>query len=194
MEILKAKRVSGKVVRQIVKEIKEGKVLIFPTDTVYGLIAAATNKKAVDRIFQIKKRNKRKPIPIFVRDLKQAKELAEINKVQEVLLKIAWPGKMTFVFWRKRREKLYGVDKKSIALRIPDYPLVSKVLKKISLPLTGTSANISTKAPTTKIKEVLKEFKGQKYQPDSVVDAGNLKPAGPSTVIDLRQGFKILRK
>ena len=63
-----------KIIKIAEKSIKEGKVLICPTDTVYGLIADATNKKAVEKIFKIKKRPLKKPIPIFVKDIKMAKK------------------------------------------------------------------------------------------------------------------------
>ncbi len=65
---------------KIAKELKRGKVIVCPTDTVYGLVADATNKKAVDKIFEIKERLRAKPLPIFVKDLKMAKKFARINK------------------------------------------------------------------------------------------------------------------
>ncbi|MDP1538608.1 MAG: L-threonylcarbamoyladenylate synthase [bacterium] len=194
-------------INKIVKEIKKGKVIVCPTDTVYGLIADATNKKAVNRLFKIKKRPKTKPIPIFVKDLKMARELAKINKKQEKFLKSAWPGKVTAVLERtllrpsgfggqgKTRIRLYGVAKETIALRIPKYELLLSLAKQLNRPLTGTSANISGKLASTKIKEVLQQFQNQKHQPDLIIDIGNLKPAKPSTIIDLTGSDpKILRK
>ena len=113
---------------------KNGGVVICPTDTVYGFLADATNKKAVDKIFKIKKRPKLKPLPIFVKDIKMAKELAEINKEQEKILKKYWPGKYTFILKRKPNIKLYGVHKNTIAIRIPKYKFLNNLLKKINKP------------------------------------------------------------
>ncbi|MDP2363871.1 MAG: Sua5/YciO/YrdC/YwlC family protein, partial [Ignavibacteria bacterium] len=95
----------------------------------------------------------------------------------------------------KTKIKLYGVTKETIALRIPNYKLVDTLLKKTNLPLTGTSANISGKPASIKIKEILQQFQNQKHQPDLIIDVGNLKLSKPSKVIDLT-GFepKILRK
>ena len=185
-----------------VKIIKEGGVVICPTDTVYGLLADATDKKAVEKLFKIKKRPKRKPLPIFVRDLKQAKEIAKVDKKQEKFLRSAWPGKITAVLERKKtKTNLYGVDKKTIALRIPKYKLLINLAKQLNRPLTGTSANISGKPASTRIEEVLNQFtlrrgSGQgKHQPDLVIDAGNLITSKPSRVIDLTEEKpKILRK
>jgi len=180
--------------KEITKLIKQGKVIVCPTDTVYGLIADATNKKAVEKIFKIKKRSFKKPIPIFIKNINQAKKLAKINKNQEKFLKISWPGKITVVLERTRlrqdfggrgKIKIYGVDKKTIALRIPKYKLVNAILKEINLPLTGTSANVSNNPSQTQIKKVISQFKKQKHQPDLIIDAGDLKPSKPSIVINL---------
>lgn len=190
------------VVKKVIRIIKKGGVVVCPTDTVYGLIADATNKKAVEKIYKIKKRKKEKPIPIFVKDLKMAKDLVYLNKVQEEFLKKVWPGKITAVLKRKLKNgkrKIYGLDKKTIGLRIPNHKLLTILLEKINRPLTATSANISGKPASTKIEEILKQFKNKnstrndREKPDLILDAKNLKPSLSSTVIDLTN-FKILRE
>jgi len=197
MRILKVdKKNLRKVVRITEKSIKKGEVILCPTDTVYGILADATNKKAVERVFQIKKRSRGKPTPIFVKDIKMAKKLAFVDKKQEKFLKIVWPGKVTVVL--KRRDVLPKIlfgRTKTIGLRIPDYKLVNNLLLKLNRPLTGTSANVSGKPASTKIKEVLRQFEKEKIKPDLVLDAGNLKPSSPSKVIDLSgRKIKILRR
>lgn len=196
MEVFKAgSKNLAEIIEKAIKSIKKGEVMVFPTDTVYGLVADATNKKAVEKIFRIKKRQFNKPIPIFVKDMRIAKKLALIDKNQERFLTKVWPGKTTAVLKRKQGIKLYGVDKKTIGLRIPNYRFLNALLKKTSHPLTGTSANISGKPASTKIKEVLTQFSDKRHQPDLVLDAGNLKPSKPSTVVDLTgKRSKILRK
>ncbi|PIR72140.1 MAG: threonylcarbamoyl-AMP synthase [Candidatus Nealsonbacteria bacterium CG10_big_fil_rev_8_21_14_0_10_36_24] len=191
-------------IKEVIKIIKKGGVVVCPTDTVYGLITDATNKKAVEKIFKIKKRDKKKAIPIFVKDIKTAKNLAFINEKQEKFLRENWPGKITVILKRKVKcglpEILFS-KKKTIGLRIPNYKLIKKLLQKTNKPLTGTSANISRKPPSTKIKEVLKQFSAQggpvsdgKDQPDLIIDVGNLKKSRPSRVIDLTKNKqKILR-
>ena len=197
MKILKInKKNFKKVVKTILRLIKEGKVVVCPTDTVYGLICDAVNKKAVAKVFKIKKRESKKPLPIFVKDLKMANKFAKINKRQKTFLKSVWPGRVTAVLERKKTKiKLYGIAKKTIALRIPKYELLLSLAKQLNRPLTGTSANISGKPASTKIQEVVSQFNGQRYQPDLIIDADNLKPSKPSTVIDLTdKKLKILRK
>ena len=195
MEVLKVSSKNfEKVVKIAIKAIKEGKVIICPTDTVYIPATDATNKKAVKRAFLIKKRSLKKPIPIFIKDIKAAKKLAYINKKQEQFLKKVWPGKVTVVLKRKKSKiKLYGVDKETIALRIPNLKLINLLLKKLDMPLVGTSANISNQLPSGNLRAVLQQFKNKKYRPDLVIDGGIL-PGKPSTVFDLTElPPKILR-
>src|ERR1700680_722151 len=91
--------------------LKKGGMIICPTDTVYGFLADASNKKAVEKIYKIKKRPKSKPLSIFVKDLKMAKELADIDRNTEIWLKKNWPGKVTAVLKRKHGAVFYGLKK-----------------------------------------------------------------------------------
>jgi tRNA threonylcarbamoyl adenosine modification protein (Sua5/YciO/YrdC/YwlC family) len=180
-------------INQAAREIKSGKVAIFPTDTVYGLVADATSKQAVKKVFEIKQRSKDKPLPIFIKDLSAAKKIAKINKKQEAFLKKVWPGQTTVVLERKKQVKLYGSINHKIALRIPDYQPIRVLLEKIGKPLTGTSANLSGLSTKKEVKDILKQFSGN--FPELVVDTGKLKSSRPSTVIDLTASRpKILRK
>ncbi|MEK7658419.1 MAG: L-threonylcarbamoyladenylate synthase [Patescibacteria group bacterium] len=171
--------------------INNGGVVICPTDTVYGFLADAENKKAVEKIFKIKKRPKSKPLAVFVKDLKMAKEIAEIDARQEKILKKHWPGKYTFIL--KTAEDglpLFGVDKNTIAIRIPKYKFLQGLLKKINKPLAQTSVNISGKPPLIKISDIIEQFK--KYD-ILIIDGGNLKKSKPSKIIDLTNKNKIIR-
>lgn len=185
MEVLKINKNNiDLIVQEATKAVIGGQVLVCPTDTIYGIIADATNKKAVDKIFKIKKREKNKPLPVFIKDLKMAKGLAKINRGQEDFLKTCWPGAVTAVLKAKNGG--------TIGLRIPDYDLILKIIKLVKRPLTGTSANLSGLPASGRIKNVLSQFKDK--QPDLVLDAGDLKKAKPSTVIDLTVlPYKILR-
>ena len=186
--------------QKAIKALRLGMVLVCPTDTVYGLICDAANKKAVEKIYKIKKRPKNKLLPIFVKDIKMAKEFVEINPKQEKFLKKVWPGAVTVV-----------IEKNKSAFRMPNHKFVLNLVKhagplaetslvidmigRLGRPLAETSANISGQPATTKIKEVLKYFKGRKYGPDLIIDAGDLKPAKPSQVVDFTGSKpKVLRK
>ena len=162
--------------------LQTGGVVICPTDTVYGFLADVQNKKAVGRIYKIKKRPKSKPLSLFVNDLKMAKDLAEIDERQEKILRKRWPGKYTFILKRKKGKKLYGVDKNTLAIRIPKHAFLQKLLKKFNRPLVQTSVNISNEKPLNKISDIIKTFGGADIL---IIDGGDIKKGKASKIIDL---------
>jgi L-threonylcarbamoyladenylate synthase len=186
----------NKIIKIAARAIKEGKVLICPTDTVYGLLCDATNENTIKRLLKIKRRPNWKPVPIFIRDVKTAKKLAFVNKSQEKFLRKFWPGKVTFILRRKNNLlRILSGNKKTVGLRIPNYKFINILLEKLNVSLTGTSANISGLPASTKVRDIINQFKNKNNQPDLILDAGNLKPSSPSTVIDLTgKRSKILRK
>jgi len=191
----------NKITEVVTEFIKNGKIIICPTDTVYGLICDATNKKAVKRIFKIKNRSELKPVPIFVKDIKSAEKIAEINKNQKIFLRKKWPGKITAVLRRKGKKKIYGVDKRTIAIRIPKYKLINLLFKKLNIFLAETSVNISGQPPLNDVKKIIQQFEGEDFiknsggKPDLIIDAGKLKSKKSSTVVDLTgEKYTILRK
>jgi len=171
--------------------LKKGGVIICPTDTVYGFLADAQNKKAVNKIYKIKKRPKSKPLSVFVKDLKMAKEMADINGQQEMRLRKYWPGKVTVVLKRKAGLKIYGVKKDTIAIRIPGHLFLQKLLKKIDRPLAQTSVNISTQEPLNSIDAILTTFSKNKLV-GLIIDGGDIKNARASKIVDLK-GKKLTR-
>lgn len=185
MEIFKLSSKNKSCLSKIINFLKEGKIVIFPTDTVYGVLADVTDQKATERVFEIKKRPFFEYLPIFVKDIKTAKNLAKIGKKEEEFFKMVWPGRVTVVLWRKKGIQLYGVKKDTIALRIPNFEPLNYILEKLDFPLTATSANISGRSASGNIKEVLKQFFKQEDKPDFVVDFGNLPQKRPSTIVDL---------
>jgi len=196
MRILKVNQKNLKeVIETALQLIKEDKVIICPTDTVYGLICDATNMKAVKGLLKIKRRPKNKPIPIFVKNLKMAKKFAKIGKNQGKILKEVWPGKVIAVLRVKGRfPKGIVCQRGKIGLRIPKYKLLNKILNKFKGPLAQTSANLTGKLTPAAIEDILNQFENKKYQPDMAIDAGRLS-GKPSKVIDLTaQPFKVLRQ
>ncbi|HOW12731.1 MAG TPA: L-threonylcarbamoyladenylate synthase [Candidatus Pacearchaeota archaeon] len=197
MEILKLNEDNfEKLIKKLVKAIKEGKVLICPTDTVYGLICDATNEKSVKKIFKIKKRRKEKAISVFVKDLRMVKKYAFINKEQEEFIKNNLNKKNTFILKIKKSNlpKILFGKEKTIGIRIIDNKLINLLIDKTRNPLTATSANISQKPASTEIKKVLKQFEKQKIKPDIVIDSGNLSKSRPSQIIDLTKEKIIIKK
>ncbi|TSC95139.1 MAG: YrdC/Sua5 family protein, required for threonylcarbamoyladenosine (t(6)A) formation in tRNA [Parcubacteria group bacterium Licking1014_1] len=200
---MKAVKISDKKAIDIAAEtIQRDCVIICPTDTVYGFLADASNKKAVDKIFKIKKRAKSKPLPVFVRDIKMAKKLAFIDEPafakatagkQEKILKKYWPGKYTFVLKAKKIEarplsNLIIGKNGTIALRIPKYKFLNDLLKKINKPLAQTSVNISGQPALTKIGDIIEKF-ARTGLTILIIDGGDLPKSKPSKIIDLTSDY-----
>jgi L-threonylcarbamoyladenylate synthase len=198
MKIIKInpKKPDKKIIKETVEIIKEGGAVVIPTDTVYGLTANALDKKAVRRLFLIKKRSMNKPFSVFVKDLKMAKKIAFIDSKTEKVLKKFWPGQITFILKKKKIiPDFLTADKKTIGLRIPDCLIIKNLFEFLDFPLVGTSANISGKLASGKIKKVIKQFQDKKNQPDLILDAGNLPESKPSTIVDSTLPVpKVLRK
>jgi len=184
-----------RAVKEALQVLQNKGVVACPTDTVYGLLADATNKETVERVFQIKERERSKALPVFVRDIEMAKELAHVSLEQERFLNENWPGKVTVILESKHvvPEELEADGK--VALRIPDYDLVSEILKKLDRPLTGTSANISGEPSCSETAEVIAQFEKRKYRPNIVLNAGELPKVRSSRVVDITgREYKVIRK
>lgn len=166
--------------------IKKGQVIIYPTDTVYGLGVNALDEKAVKKIFEIKGRDFNKPISIIVKSIEMAKEMANFGKDIEKILEKILPGPVTVILYKKKilPNILTGGSKK-IGLRVPDYKFTQILMENLDFPITTTSANISGEPSSGNIKDILNQFKNQKSKPVLILDAGTLPEKQPSTVLDL---------
>lgn len=170
-------------IKKAARAIKDGKILVCPTDTVYGLICDAGNRKAIARIYLIKRRPRSKPLPVFIKNIAMAKELAEVSKIQEKFLRKIWPGRTTIIL----RSKKVG----TIGLRMPCFDFLLKLMKYTG-PLIETSANLSGLPPSLAVEDILVQFINHKHQPDMIIDGGKLKTSKPSRVIDLTKKKPII--
>jgi len=169
-------------VLETIRIIKNGGVVIVPTDTVYGIIADAWNEKAIDRIFKIKMRTAEKALPIFVSDFTMMDKVAVAN--ESLKERIESFGSVTAILPARGWVPLsLRGGSLTVGVRIPFHPFVKKILETFGSPITGTSANTSGRGPYTKIGDVIDEFEGG-MEPDLIVDAGDLPPNSPSAVID----------
>lgn len=186
MEVIKInpKRIDKRKVNYIVKFLQESKVVILPTDTSYGLAVNALDNKAVKRAYQVKNRARNKPLSIIVKDINQAGKYSIIDKRTIILFDKFLPGRLTIVVKKNHNlsSKVTG-GKKRVGLRIPDCKIIQAITDKVNFPITATSANISGEKEPYSVSEVLRQYKGKKYQPDLIIDAGKLVRNKPSTVV-----------
>jgi len=163
--------------------LQDGGVIVYPTDTCYGLGADATNDRAVKKVIEIKKRSKTKKISIAFSELRMARKYLVITKDTEKLAEKFMPGPLTLIVGSR-------TENNKVGFRIPDDDFSRKLIRKLGSPITATSANISGNREIYKIKEILETFGGVV---DMIIDGGALKKTKPSTVYDVVER-KILRK
>lgn len=183
-----------KIIQQAAGIIKKGGIIIFPTETVYGLGADAFNSEAVKKIFSIKKRSLKKPLPVLIADIKDLKRLVKnISLSAEILLKKFWPGPLTLVLKKKKSapdEITAGGS--TIAVRMPSNKIALALIKASRTVLVGTSANISGQASAKTVKEISEELR---MKVDLILDAGACKIGLVSTIVDLSgRNLRILRE
>ncbi len=167
-----------------VKALQNGKVIIIPTETVYGLAADPFNEKAVRKIFSLKKRAADVPLQVLISDISQVKKLARrIPAKARRLMKESWPGPLTIVFKKKNSVPDFvtaGLD--TVGIRMPDHPVTLELIKAFGGPLAATSANISGKKAPTTAAEAKRHFKKGIA---CAIDAGPSKIGKASRVVSI---------
>ncbi len=183
-------------IQKIVGVLKEGKTVVIPTDTAYGLAANALDEKAVKKVFYIKKRPLFKPLSVLVRDLKMAERIAYLDDRAKKIFKKFLPGPLTVVVKKKKVvPDILTSGQSNIGIRVSGDKVTKAIMQRIDFPITATSANLSGKKVPYSVKEILKQYKDQKLKPDLIVDAGPLPKIKPSTILDLSgKKPKVLRK
>ena len=179
-----------------IKEILDNDgVIIFPTDTVYGIACNCFSEKAIKKIFDIKKRPENKPINVLSNNLDKIKLVSRnISEKEEFLINKYMPGALTIIL--DKNEKVSdiltaGLD--TIGVRIPKNNISLRILENVSYPLATTSANISGDSAGIKISDFLKEFDGVV---DAIIDGGetDLKVASTIVRVESDNKLKIIRE
>lgn len=194
---MKIARLEKKVYKHAIETLKNGGLLIAPSDTVYGLLVDATNEKAVKKLIRFKNRPSGKPISVFVSDFSMLKRCVKVTSKQLHLLAELLPGPFTVVLASKHRvSKLLESEKGTLGVRLIDYPFIKKLVTEFGKPVSATSANLSGRSPYYQIEPLLRSLSEKKHELiDLVVNAGKLPHNKPSTVIDLTTSkIKTLRK
>lgn len=171
--------------------LKGGGVAIYPTDTVYGIGCDVLNKRSVERIYELKRREA-KPLPILLSEKKVAYEVAEINETASRLIEAFWPGGLTIKVFPKIDFPKYFLDEEGkIAVRVPDHIVPRILASYIKGMIVGTSANISGMSPPSTAEEALNYIKDV----DVVIDSGPSKVKISSTIVDVSEGkVKLVRE
>lgn len=165
--------------------IRRGGVVVFPTETSYGLAADATNARAVRRIFAIKGRTKEKSLPLIATDLRMVGKYAALSPILKRLVKKYWPGPLTVVASCRGRLAPGVVREKTVAIRVSSHPIARALARRLGRPIVSTSANLSGRPACFSVTAVRKQLGDQL---DGYLDVGSLPRRCPSTIVAEKNG------
>ncbi len=164
--------------------LHRGGLVIFPTETVYGLAADALSEEAVRRVWEVKGRSWDKPLPVQVADVDSLRLLwREVPEDLITLIRALMPGPLTLVYWRSALVPdvvTAGAD--TAGVRIPDHPVALALLRAFGRPIVAPSANLSGEEPPSRVEDISPRLL---EQVDLVIDAGGTGGGVPSTVLDV---------
>jgi L-threonylcarbamoyladenylate synthase len=185
MKIVNAKR--KRSVTEAAQTILDGGVIIYPTETIYGIGANALEPKIVDRVYGIKERRKSNPILVLIPDRAALDELTlGVPEVAEKLMSKFWPGPLTIVFKAAPiLSKILTAGTGKIGVRLSSDPFCNELLSICKIPITSTSANLSGEQNPDSIDIINRKVQ---ESVDLIVDAGTLTSRTPSTVVDVTKG------
>lgn len=178
--------------KEIVEVIKNGGVVIMPTDTIYGIIADATNECAIQRVYEMKKRNENKPMLMLVNSIEMLeKYVSSIKDIERKLIDELWPGALTIIFKKRNVSDLLTGGLDTVGIRFPDNELLIDIMNELNVPLLSTSVNVSGDESATCINNINNLILDNV---DYVYDVGECKGEPSTIVVVYDNELKILRE
>ncbi len=180
----------------IAKEMAKGRIVIFPTETVYGIGTNALDEQACKRIFQIKGRIQSNPLIVLISNFEMLSNISnKISQVENRLMAEFWPGPLTIVLDKKtecRIPDIVTAKKDNIGIRMTSGKVAKELIEKAGVPIVAPSANLSGKPTGVKIEEIRKDL-GDKV--DYILDYGDIENREVSTVVRVEnEKINILRQ
>lgn len=177
----------------IIKTLKDGKLVIMPTDTIYGIIGDATNEDVINKVYEVKERPHDKPLLILVSNLSMLHELVtEIPKEKEKIIKKFWPGPLTILFKKSYKvSDTLTANSSLIAIRMPNDKRLLNIMNHLNRPLISTSANISSHNAITNPNQLEEKMK---EKIDLIVDEGTVNNKASTLITIVNGKIEILRE
>jgi len=184
MQIILEKKIH---IKDLVTVLKKGSVIAMQTETAYGLIALATNPRAVKKIYLIKGRAQKKSLPMIASSLYQVRRFFKFPKITNIsflnLCKKYWPGPLSLQLTSKSKKIAVPAQAGSFVVRVSSKKLLRDLARLVGAPLTATSANFAGQKEIYDAKTLLKTFQNKKYMPDIIIDGGKINTKKPSTIV-----------
>lgn len=176
--------------------LRAGGVILYPTDTLYGLGADALSDEAVAKVRKIKWRDAHKPIHAIVADVEMAAKYGVVDEKAFALACAYMPGPLTLILKKKKGiDTGIGKGMETFGIRIPDHPFCLDLARAFDGAFTTTSANAAGIAPERSVEKILEQFGDNAHKIDLMIDAGELPERLPSTIVDVSSGTaKVLRE
>ena len=177
--------------KEISEIIKKGGIVVFPTETVYGIGTNGLNKEAISKLYEVKKRPTTKPISLLVSSINMVDMVAQdITDMEYKLMEKFFPGPLTIILKKKSivPDNLTN-NTDTIGIRMPDNIIARKLIEYANVPIATPSANISAKPSGTNIKTIMNDFKDKV---DYYIDGGKSKIGIGSTIVKIENGYPLI--
>ncbi|MCL4391479.1 MAG: L-threonylcarbamoyladenylate synthase [Candidatus Parvarchaeota archaeon] len=185
------KNIDHNKIRYAAEQIKKGKLVVFPTETVYGIGASAFDEEACKKIFEVKHRAADNPLIVHICDFRQLQSIAAVSQNLLDKIKKVWPGPVTFVLKKKVLPDIVTAELDTAAVRMPGNKIALELIRESGVPIAAPSANISTFPSATEARHAIKDFNGRV---SVIIDGGRSRFGLESTVINLsRKPYTLLR-
>ena len=173
-------------VRRAVEAVDRGEIIGYPTDAIYALGCDLLNKKAIDRLYQVKGMARDQPLAFVCADLTDLSKYAVVDNHAYRLLRRVLPGPYTFILQATREvpKMLHMSDRRTVGIRVPDSPVAVDLVRALGRPLISTTAQRHGEAPLIDPRDIEPTFKGV-----SLVLDGGLGGSQPTTIVDLSHGY-----
>lgn len=183
-------KMDDRSIAEAAKIVEDGGLVVFPTDTVYGLGCDPENESALSRLFESKRRES-KPVPVLCSNQEKAEELVDLGELGKAVAKRFWPGAITIVAPLKRRlPVLLNMGSENLGVRVPDHALALALIDQCGGWLTGTSANVSGSPSSRTAAEAIRQLGGSV---DLILDGGTLAGLESTVVQASGERLAILR-
>lgn len=182
------------MLEQAAKLIKQGKIVVFPTETVYGIGTNGLNENAVKKIYEVKQRPLNKPITLLVSNMEMVNQIAkDITDIEYKIMEKFFPGPLTIILKKKDIvPDIVTAGRETIGVRMPSGEIARKLVDITGVPIAAPSANISGEPSGTNLQEIKKHFKNNV---DLFIDGGESQLGIASTIVQVVDGkIQILRK
>ncbi len=185
-------KIDNSTVLEISNALKDGKLVVFPTDTVYGIGTNAYDRDACEKIYEVKGRPKQKPLVVLISNGAMLKQLVDtISPIEQQLMDTFWPGPLTIKFKRKKDSlpSIVSADDDYVRIRLLKDGLTFQLLEAAKVPIVAPSANLSGSLTGTKIENIVQELGGKV---DYILDCGDIESDTASTIVEVKNENIIL--